>query len=556
MRQRFKNNACFCNFAERLENMNKNKKSSKHIKSQSAAAPKAVDVKKKHWWLWKIPFYPLLFLLLWIFCSGVYGSVFYMSQQTSYFAWDATLMNFLLSQDWGWLYAVGRFLLLGYHYPIFGGAILALMLTLCSWLLDCIIGLAAKWRFVVVLPPFAFLAYFVALNYSVNYHRETSLLMAIPFAAVVVLGIIAVVKRIVSCKGMECPWKIPPGYQRELLVSNIGAVVVFAAITVFCVFLRDDLVRTCRMMRMLENSDWEGMIDEALGARRPSRSVAAYYAIALAETGQLESRAFEIPYNFPRGKVVEMDGQLSDGITIYTLDADFYAGLPNVSYHNSMETIVKNGPQLFLLKRMARAAAINGEKRLCWKYLAIIDRNPFEHKFVERYKQYISSTKAMLAEPEFAHVVNKMPVYDDFEQSYRSPMFLGYNVALREGNSEEALNASAMATLYSKDLDGFLMRARLFGNANLPEYYKQAVMLKSLKDKRILRYFPTINSEMEMARLRSFVKVAKPYLRKKEEGRKILGKDWGNYYPYYMYFENIPTEEQVKEHEQEEGGVN
>ena len=536
--------------------MNKNKKSSKHINSRSAAAPKAGATKKKRGWLWKVPFYPLLFLLLWVFCSGVYGSVFYMSQQTSYFAWDATLMGFLLSQDCGWLYAAGRFLLLSYHYPILGGAVLAMMLTVCSWLLDYIFGFAAKVRFLLVLPPFAFLAYFVALNYSVNYHRETSLLMAVPFAAMVVLGFVAAIRRIVSRKRVQFLWKIPAGTKRELLVNNAGAVVAFAAITAFCVYQRDDLVRTCRMMRMLENSDWEGMTDAALGARRPSRSVAAYYAIALAETGQLESRVFEIPYDYPRGKVVEMDGSLSDGTSIYTLDADFYAGLPNVSYHNCMETIVKNGPQLFLLKRMARAAAVNGEKRLCRKYLAIIDRNPFEHKFVERYKQYISNTQAMLAEPEFAHVVNKMPVYDDFEQGYRSPMFLGYNVALREGNTEEALNASVMATLYSKDLDGFLMRARLFGNANLPEYYKQAVMLKSLSNKQVLKYFPTINSEMEMARLRSFVKVAKPYLRNKEEGRRILGKDWRNYYPYYMYFENIPTDEQVKEHEQEKGGVN
>ena len=55
-----------------------------------------------------------------------------------------------------------------------------------------------------------------------------------------------------------------------------------------------------------------------------------------------------------------------------------------------------------------------------------------------------------------------------------------------------------------------------------------------------------------------FVKEAKPYLRdEKDEGRKLLSKDWQNYYPYYLYFENIPTEEQVEEQEkQEKGGVN
>ena len=61
---------------------------------------------------------------------------------------------------------------------------------------------------------------------------------------------------------------------------------------------------------------------------------------------------------------------------------------------------------------------------------------------------------------------------------------------------------------------------------------------------------------MTRARLMGFVKEAKPYLRdEKEEGRKLLSKDWQNYYPYYLYFENIPTEEQVEEQEKQEKGV-
>ena len=55
----------------------------------------------------------------------------------------------------------------------------------------------------------------------------------------------------------------------------------------------------------------------------------------------------------------------NDGVSIYSIDGDFYAGLVNSSYHTAMETLVRRGPQVFTLKRLARAAAMNGESELC-----------------------------------------------------------------------------------------------------------------------------------------------------------------------------------------------
>lgn len=128
-----------------------------------------------------------------------------MSRETSYFAWDKTLMKFLLDQDWGWLYAAGRLLLQAFRLPLLGGALLALMLTVCAWLLAYILSLPQKLRWLSALLPWGFLSYFVALNYSVNYHRETSLLMALPLAAMVVLALGAAVKYIVTRKKISNP---------------------------------------------------------------------------------------------------------------------------------------------------------------------------------------------------------------------------------------------------------------------------------------------------------------------------------------------------------------
>lgn len=495
----------------------------------------------------------VMFALLWAFCSWVYGSVFYLSQQTSFFAWSETLMRFLLQQPLGWLYAAGRLLLTTFHYPFLGGLVLALLLSAGAWLVQKIFALKGWGRIIPALLPFAFLAYFVALDYSINYHRETSVLMAVPFAADVVLAIVYAIKRLVvrGQKGNREGHKLGP------VVGSLAVVIAFASLTIFSLVYRDSLRRTCTMMCRLEQSDYEGMIDIALGAKRPSRSVAAYHAVALAQTGQLETRVFEIPYNYSPMRVREMDGRYSDGVPVYSLDADFYAGFPNEAYANSMENMVKTGPQLFFLKRLARSAMINGEKRLCWKYLQIIDRNPFEHEFVEKFKGHIGNMQAVRNSPEYKHVYDKMPVHDQFSQIYRKPLFMGYNVSLMEGRSLESLNASLVALLYTKDLDGFLMRASLIGNTQMPEYFQQAVVLKSLSDGRVMERFPAIDRTRQMAMLRTFVGMAKPYLKSnQEEGRKLLKDGWTDYYPYYMYFENLTPEHADKFESQEKGGVN
>jgi hypothetical protein len=501
--------------------------------------------------------YVALFIMLWIFASAIYGSVFYMSQQYSYFAWDSTLMEYLLCQDFGWFHAIGRMLLLTYHFPVLGGAVLALMLTLCAWLIEYTTGLNHRLRFIATLPCFAFLAYFVWLHYDINYQRETSLLMSLPLAALVVLSFIAAAKRLIFRN------KKPPytgKTDRISAILNFGIVTaVFVSLTLFCIFARDDWRRTCDMQMQLEKSDWEGMIDKATSCKRPSRSVAAFYAMALAQTNQLETRLFDIPMNFPPRKVHEINGILGDGVAIYTLDADFYAGIPNSSYHYTMEKMVLNGTNVFYLKRLARAALVNGEKALCWKYLYIIDRNPFEHEFVAQYKELLNTDASSLKQhPDFVHVYNKLPLTDTFDQRYRKPLFLGYNVELSEGRGQEALNASLMALLYSKDISGFLLRARYLNTQMMPMYYQQAIMVRSASVPQILNEFPTVNRQLGSAQLTSFIQAAKPWFKDKERGQKILCKNWQSYYPYYLYFQNLPTAGQKAEQakEQKKGGVN
>lgn len=502
-----------------------------------------------------IPYFVLLFAAVWFFCSAVYGDVFYMSQQTSFFAWDKTLMNSVLNQDFGWLNAAGRFVLESFHYPLFGGAVLALMLAVCAWLADYLMGNSNKTHWIAALLPFAFLGYFVSLDFSVNYMRETSVLMSAPLSVMTVLAATALVRRAVSHKRLPffCGICVKDSAWADWIMYAV-VLIGFVGITAFCLTKRENIIKTCRMQRLLEKSDWQAMIDEALSCSHPSRSIAAYYAVALAETGQLESRLFEIPYNFPKTTVVALDEKENDGVLIYSVDADFYAGLINCSYHSAMGTLVRRGPQVITLKRLAKAAVMNGESTLCRKYLEILKRCFFENAFVERYSVYADNPSAILDEPEFIHVAAKMPLENTLEQDYRTPYFIGYNVALRGNCTEEALKASVMACLYAKETS-FLERVRLLSRSDLPPYAEQALTLQAMKDPSMLDGF-SFDKGMNAARLERFIDDARPWLKNKEteKGFDELKRTWLNYYPFYLYFQNFSKKRES--HEAEKGGVN
>ena len=71
----------------------------------------------------------ITFVGCWLFASWLYGDVFYMAEQYSFFSFEEEAMRFVYEQPGGWLYAVGRFLLWSFHFPWFGGFIWALLLT-------------------------------------------------------------------------------------------------------------------------------------------------------------------------------------------------------------------------------------------------------------------------------------------------------------------------------------------------------------------------------------------------------------------------------------------
>ena len=205
----------------------------------------------------------------------------------------------------------------------------------------------------------------------------------------------------------------------------------------------------------------------------------------------------------------------------------------------------------------AICALLNGEKELCSKYLKLIENSPFESDFVQKYQAMLRDDKLIEADEELQHVKALYPKEDHFEQNYRSPAFLGYNVGLMEG-SDATLTTSAAACLYSKDLQSFLPRAQILAQKgrSFPACMQQAIAIMALQQPQLLNQFPQVGRFVSNE-ITSFLLDAKPYLNDRLALRHNLRERWLGTYVYYYYTENNDPNQVVQPSSaQENAGVN
>lgn len=502
----------------------------------------SVKTKRKRRKLPVVPPFILLFVMVWIFCSLIYNNVFYIAEQYDYLAFDKTIMQNILDMNTGILILIGRFLLLSFHYSLFGGFVMAVILTLAAWLLDYGFHLKGFARLFVFVFPILYLAWEVFQGFNLYYQNEPAYIFVYPFIALFLAFIMAVVVRLKTKRHIKPFWK-STGEEKPRIkfISMLVTMVMYVGLIIFAVPFRDNTQTTVKMQRLMEDNDWDGMIDAALKVKRPSRSVCCYYAIALSQTDQIGSRMFDIHYQYPNMHIHTRTGEPDATTEYYACDGDFYAGLINTSYHECMEHSVIDGPSILRLKRMYFCSLLNGELELGYKYLNLISKMPFESDFVEKYGPMLYSPSMVKKDPNLAKVLELIPLEDSFEQWYRTPLFIGYNVMLSSGRSIRALYNSLAACLYNKDLDAFYRRTLPLRGGMLPKSFEEAVVLYGLKDADKIKNFQI--SPMTLQTTRFFLSDALNY--KGQDRKNVYYKlcsQYLGYYPFYYYFENIPDE--------------
>ena len=514
------------------------------------------SVAKSSFSITKIPYRWVHFVMvvfIYLCCTWMYGDIFQRAQQDCYVSLDSERMTYVLRQPLGEFYWVMRYLMLAFKNIWLGGALLTLLLVGTACCFARILGLSRRWKLLTFLLPLGVLGYFVWRGARLYYHEEPSIIIGLPLILFCVTALGALVATIVR--------KVPKVTVVATTHSHWASVVItLVAGVMLCGFThvyRENDVLCARMQNRMLVADWEGIVDDALSAKRGSRPVAAYYAIALVQQNQLLEHLFDFAFDYPQ------DGtDLSDkGITetsMYEADCNFYAGLVNSAYRAAMERHVMTGPSIYNYKRMALSAILNGEVQLAKRYMKALEDVPFERTFIDRYSPMIDNPNLIAEDPELVSVLNLAPRETTYEQRYRRPVFLGYNVGLTFG-SDQTLITSIASTLYSKDLMRFMNMAVVLkqkNNGRLPSVVRQAILVYSMKHDEVKQVFPEIcNDKVMLSNFHAFVAEAKPSLKDKAELRKRMKANLlGTYYYYYYCENNEPY--QTRKPENSAGGVN
>ena len=483
------------------------------------------------------------------------GDVMRIAYERSFFAADATLMHWLWQQSFGSLWILGRALLTLYHWPLLGGFFVALLLTAGSWLFGYCLRLPRRWRWTQYLPAGIWMLWTAWIGLDLFYMHEPGRILGIPFLAVVVCAVDAIV--IWTFKKRPTPDPSRQGGEglredsnhltssRQLLPSLTGGVwgwvfCLLLLVVLPCIVLhfRHPYLRPLtRMQVQLLHQDYEGMVETGhKNASLSYRHLAAYYAIGLIRTGHLTDQLFDVRLEYDSLYTHEYGGHPDQATNYYVIDCDYQSGLVRPAMHRAMEELTMDGPSLFTLKHLARMSLIDGEWNAARKYFHVIRQAPFEGAFLEKYEPMLEHPELVMADPEISSLLKTAPVENAFESQFEKPCFLGYFAVLSRG-SVESLNYSLMANLYSKRMPDFLARCQSLIGSTPPRTIAEGLATQSPKNEAILQAFPQL--QMDVQRYVGFLQVAAPYMKERERGGRELFEQYRGYYPYYYFFGNI-----------------
>ena len=487
----------------------------------------------------KLPVLVIFFIITWLWAAWYYGSVFYVSREYSFWVADTRIMEYVLSQPYGVLRYIGRAMLQLYKYPWLGGLLMAVILTVGSWLVGYCMRLRASWRAIQYLPALFYMAVVTYLGLDIFFEARTGFIFGIPFAALVILCIWAVIIRSFSRKPVPAFISLPKDETpRQNLLQLAVIAVCMAVIIGFDMWQRPYVRVICGLLDMEYKQDWNGVQKLARAhSTMSNRPMACSYAISLVQTGLVAERLFEIRMDYDSLYVHGIDGKHNNASSLYVPEGNYYGGFIESSQHACMEQMVVTGPTVRLLKLQIKCALMREEWELADKYLAVLRKVPFENAFCEKYGKMVRHIDLVNADKEMAMIRLTEPIHDSFESQYQQPLFMGYNLMLVEGRSQNALINSLIVCLYTKLMPQFVERLEPLIGSTPPAVIMDGILLAENKNPGISQNFSGFY--LRQPQLQSFYQANQPFMKDRAKYAYELFPKYKGYYPYYYFYGNL-----------------
>jgi len=479
----------------------------------------------------RILFFIGAWLLLWL----SYGDVLYQIQEQSLwiFASPKTFETLLMPSDI--LTYVSRFILTLFAIPWLGTLFMAVILSVTELLTDSLLRLKPSLMGVSYIPSIAMMCVLYSADYRIYCYHENAIYIEIILLAFIIIALMALTRLAISGKRTCDTGTIP--------VKKLSITVIAITVALVCADMygaRDRNFKTLATLKHLcEDGKWSKMARIAEKVENPNRPVAAYHAIAIAQLGQVGDRLFRIHHDYDNQPSNEWEQKIENGGFTFVPDITFYCGLTQPAYHMSMEQMIICGHYKHYLKVMIKATVLNKEKDVAEKLLQIVEKAPFEGKFVKRMRNLNANPNLIASDPEFAPVVELIPKYDSFEQVFGKPLFLAFYSKLSNG-TDRALDLSLASCLYKKSVQEFVNKCGVLAQRNIiPKYFQEAlVMICQMNNPQALQQF-NISHDV-YSNVTAFYELLRQHRNDIDNGKAALRKQFGDTYMYYNTFENLP----------------
>lgn len=479
----------------------------------------------------RIAFFIGTWLLLWL----SYGDVLHQMQEQSLwiFATAETFETLLMPSDI--LTYVSRAVLSLFAIPCIGALVIAVILSVMEILADSAIRPKQSLMAVTYIPSVAMMVVLYSADYRIYCYFENAIYIGIILVTFLVVAFLALVRLAISGKHRRSGG--------EISLKEFALTIAAVAVALFCADLygaRDGNFKTLATLKHLsEQGKWSKMARIAEKVDTPNRPVAAYHAIAIAQLGQVGDRLFRIHHDYLAKPKNQWEQKIENGGLTFLPDINFYTGLTQPAYHCAMEQMIMCGHYKCYLKTMIMAAVLNRDAKVAEKLLGILDRAPFEGKFVRKLRNLNANPELIKSDPQFAPVIELMPEYDSFEQAFERPLFMTYYTKLSSG-SDRALDLSLAASLYQKKVPEFASRCGALAERNIiPRYFQEAlVMICQMNNPEALQMF-NISHDI-YSEVTEFNHVLSQHRTDSDKGKAAMRERFEGTYMYYNMFENIP----------------
>ncbi len=287
----------------------------------------------------------------------------------------------------------------------------------------------------------------------------------------------------------------------------------------------------------VQHGRWERGIKISANYKRTDPLTVFYTNICLLKTGRLSDSMFKYRQVGRNGLILDW---VEDNVTPFFGGEIFYQlGYLNETYRWAYEAFIATGQGPRVLKRLVITSLMNDDDKVAGKYIDVLARSLFYHKWSVRYREFLSNKDSGKI-PADLYYSARLTVKQDFFYDLDNYSADVKNMLDNNPGNKEIFEYSMALHLLEKDLVALVSdagRLKEYGYKDIPLHIEEALLIYMVNTNQNVVPEGYSVRESTMQRFRYYIGTNTTYVaRPKAEAAKVLSKEYGNTYWYYSQF--------------------